>query len=287
MQKRISRIENSVQDKNSPAWKKLCEYVDLVAENGSDEFTPREYLGNELFEQIHTLPQSISKLKKVTKISLYGSQLKRIPPEIGEMQNLTHFDPYTSYNLHWFPYEITKCKKLIDSRISTRALYGNYKYRNGFPKLNHNPVRYENEKVNCSICEKEMEYIETEQFWVSLNVGTDVIPLLVNVCSAECKEKIPKPSENYVQFPHKGGADLKQPLTEDELWEIEMEQYEKEKEIIKAETKFNISDFKPLKLIRYLMLLIAVTSNFGDFLQGLLSYSKFFVFLYALNIATR
>lgn len=77
----ISKIKNDVQDRNSDAWKKLCEYVDVVAKNGNDEFSPREYLGDELFAQIYTLPESIGKLIKVKKVWLYGSNLKRIPPE--------------------------------------------------------------------------------------------------------------------------------------------------------------------------------------------------------------
>ena len=60
-------------------------------------------------------------------MNLYGSGLVRIPPEVGEMTALEDFDPYTSYRLHWFPFEITRCPKLKDSRVSTRALYGNFK----------------------------------------------------------------------------------------------------------------------------------------------------------------
>ena len=134
MNDRISRIENNVQDRDSVAWKKLCEYVEKVAEEERDEFSPFEELGKELYDQIHTLPESISKLKKVKKMWLYGSQLKRIPPEIGEMESLEYFDPYTSYNLHWFPYEIINCKKLKDSRVSTRAIYGNFKNRKDFSR---------------------------------------------------------------------------------------------------------------------------------------------------------
>jgi len=207
----ISKIPNDVQDRNSIAWKKLCGYIDEIAEMGTDEFVPREVLGNELFSQIFTLPESISKLKKVKKIGLYGSNLKRIPPEIGEMESLEYFDPYTSHNLHWFPYEITKCKKLKDSRISTRVLYGNFKNRKKFPQLKHNPVKYFGEKLKCSVCENELSYENTNQMWITAYVGTDTIPMLVNLCSEECKQNLPKPPENYVQYPHKGGADLKQP----------------------------------------------------------------------------
>ena len=38
------------------------------------------------------------------------------------MTNLEGLDPYTSYCLHWFPYEIIRCNKLKRSRVSTRAL---------------------------------------------------------------------------------------------------------------------------------------------------------------------
>lgn len=229
MKKEISKIENDVQDRNSLAWKKLCEYIDEVAESGTDEFVPREALGNELFAEIYTLPESISKLKEVSKIDLYRSNLKRIPPEIGQMESLRYFDPYTSYNLNWFPYEIMDCK-LHNSRISTRALYGNYKYRMEFPRLDHNPVRYFGESLKCSICKKELTYEETNQLWITLRTGTDAIPLLANLCSKECEEKLPQPPENYVQNAHKGGADLIQPPDSSELWKIKMAEREKERQ---------------------------------------------------------
>lgn len=217
MDKKISKIKNNVQDRSSEAWIKLCEYVEYTAKKGKKEFNPRKYLGDELFAQIYTLPESIGKLKKVKKVSLYGSNLERIPPEIGEMESLEYFDPYTSYNLKWFPYELTKCKNLRDSRVSTRAVYGNFKNRKRFPKLDHNPIRYLGENVKCSVCEKQMSYNEINQLWTTQRVGTDTLPFLANLCSKECEEKIPHSPKGYVQFPHKGGADLKQPTYEE--WE--------------------------------------------------------------------
>lgn len=251
----LFNIENNVQDKDSLAWKKLCEYVEKVAEEGGEEFSPFEYLGQDLYFQIYTLPENISKLNKVKKIGLYGSRLKRIPPEIGQIEALEYFDPYTSYNLHWFPYEIINCKNLKDSRISTRALYGNYKYRRPFPDLRNNPVRYDNKLLKCSICKSEITYEKTNQVWVSLLVGTDVIPLLANLCSKECEEKLPQPPKAYIQYPHKGGKDLKQPLNEDELWEIEFAKRQKEMADTKnknPEKKLNLKKFPTLKLIRKL-----------------------------------
>lgn len=264
MNKRISRISNDVQDRNSVAWKKLCEYVDQVAQKETDEFVPREALGDELFFQIFTLPKSIAKLKKVKKIGLYGSKLKIIPPEIGEMESLEYFDPYTSYDLHWFPLEIYKCKKLKDSRISTRALYGNYKNRMGFPKLDHSPVRYFGDNLKCSVCNKDLTYETTNQMWITAQIGTDTIPMLANLCSNECEQELPKPPKNYVQNPHKGGSDLIQPPDEDELWEIEMaemaemDKAEKEHKPEKIEPEIEYSEivekekarFPLIKLVR-------------------------------------
>ena len=226
MKDRIHRIENDVQDRNSVAWKKLCEYVEKVANENREEFSPAEELGQELFSQIHTLPETISKLKKVKKVWLYGSNLKRIPPEIGLMESIEYFDPYTSYDLHWFPFEITHCKNLKSSRVSTRTLYGNYKNRMGFPRLTNNPIRYIGDTIKCSVCEKTISYEQTNQLWISLCVGTDILPLLTNLCSTECEHKLPKPPEDYVQFAHKGGSELKQPLDENELFELKMAQYE-------------------------------------------------------------
>jgi hypothetical protein len=262
MSDRIHRIENDVQDRNSFSWKKLCEYVDKVANEDREEFSPLEELGQELFSQIHTLPETISKLKKVKKVWLYGSKLKRIPPEIGQMEALEYFDPYTSYDLHWFPFEITNCKNLKNSRVSTRTLYGNYKNRMGFPRLTNNPVRYLGDSVKCSVCGKEMTYEQTNQLWISLWVGTDVLPLLTNLCSTECEHKLPKPPEDYIQFAHKGGSELKQSRDENKRFELEMAKYESEQKDIPSqdETKSiptndkSVDNEKPklLKLIRKL-----------------------------------
>ena len=254
MNNRISAIKNDVQDRNSLAWKRLCEYVDKVESEGRDEFSPIEDLGPELYSQIYTLPETISKLKKVKKVWLYGSKLNRIPPEIGEMEALEYFDPYTSYDLHWFPFEIINCKNLKDSRVSTRALYGNYKNRMQFPNLTHNPVRYLGEKVKCSICKKEMTWEETNQLWVSIWVGTDVLPLLANLCSKQCESVIPPPPENYVPYPHKGSTQLKQPPDENELFEQEMKEWEQNQpesgQQLSLETEEPINPKKPIQLLK-------------------------------------
>ena len=143
-------FHTEVQDTNSDAWNSLEAYITKVRDDQSDELNPMSGIGWEKWEQIVTLPKSIATLKSVKSLSLYGSHLVRIPPEIGEMTNLEEFDPYTSRCLHWFPYEITRCKKLKQSRVSTRCLYGNYRYRPPFPSLPHNSTAFL--PSTCSVC---------------------------------------------------------------------------------------------------------------------------------------
>lgn len=199
------------QDRNCEAWSALEDYIAVVAKKGRDEFNPMRGIGPVFWRQIVTLPPSIAKLQSVKYFALYGSPLVRIPPEIGELKNLEEFDPYTSYRLHWFPYEITRCPKLTRSRVSTRALYGNYKFRPPFPRL---PADFpEVVPSSCSVCNGRFDSGKVIQIWISQRVATDVLPLLVHACSAECVEKLPKPPEGYVQLPHQGGLELEQPPT--------------------------------------------------------------------------
>lgn len=247
-----TKIKTRYQDRNSEAWNRLCAYIEKVEKENAEEFSPLEELGHELFSQIVTLPESIGKLKNVKKMWLYGSKLQRIPPQIGDMTALEYFDPYTSYDLHWFPYEITKCVHLKDSRVSTRTLYGNFKNRKSFPDLSNNPVRYDSETVKCSVCEKEMTYGQTNQKWITLRVGTDDLPLLANVCSSECENRLPEPRKGYVDKPHKGGVDLKQPTYGE--WEkeniVKMTVTEWEEELRKQNKNQEKEPVKLLKLIR-------------------------------------
>lgn len=197
------------QDTQSEAWKSLEEYVQKVAVDGADELNPMNGIGSGKWEQIVTLPRSIEKLQSVKVLNLYGSHLVRIPPAIGEMTNLEEFDPYTSYRLHWLPYEITRCKKLKRSRVSTRALYGNYKYRPPFPRLP--VVSADLTPPVCSVCREPFTRKGPHQVWISLLVAKDVLPLLVHACSSDCIRALPKPAENYVPEPHRGGLEIKQP----------------------------------------------------------------------------
>ncbi|WP_157531802.1 MULTISPECIES: hypothetical protein [unclassified Kitasatospora] len=162
------------------------------------------------------------------KFNLYGSNLVRIPPEIGAMSSLQEFTPYTSYRLHWFPCELTRCPSLKRSTVSTRALCGNEKLRPPFPPLQPgravtadlslddvDPGKWGTTAIRrCSVRDRSLGGAEIHQAWISLPVATDVLPLLVNACSAACLQVLPKPPEDYVQTPHAGGPGLAQPTAD-------------------------------------------------------------------------
>ncbi|MEM8905786.1 MAG: hypothetical protein AAGF02_18940, partial [Actinomycetota bacterium] len=101
------------QDENGEAWRQLLALIDEAAESGVTELAPALELGPELWPQIVTLPPTIGRLTEVRQLSLYGSNLRSLPPQIGQLRSLTNFVPYTSYRLHWFPYEITRCAALV------------------------------------------------------------------------------------------------------------------------------------------------------------------------------
>jgi hypothetical protein len=207
------------QDSDCDAWKRLLDLVEEAAANGSRTFAPLLDLPPGDETRIVTLPPTIAKLKAVSRLDLYASHLVRIPPQIGEMSNLKDFDPYTSHRLHWFPYEITRCRKLRRSRVSTRALYGNFKFRPPFPRLEPETVTGDFPSAmeaasdkRCSVCDRRLEG-PPHRVWISLLVATDVLPVLVTACSEECIQRLPRPAEGYVQKPHRGGLELKQPDT--------------------------------------------------------------------------
>jgi hypothetical protein len=201
-----------VQDTDSEAWKSLEAYIAKVREEGSDELNLRARIGSEQCEQIVTLPKSIGALKSVKVFEPVWEP--RCPDPSRDMTNLEEFDPYTSRCLHWFTYEITRCKHPTRSRVSTRCLYGNYKYRSPFPRLPQ--ISRALTPAACSVCGGPFSREHIHQAWISLRVATDVLPLLVHACSDRCIENLPKPAFGYVQRPYFGGLELEQPQAD--LW---------------------------------------------------------------------
>jgi hypothetical protein len=207
------KLHQPRQNRSGEAWARLLELVEVAAKDGREEFAPGRELGPELWREIFTLPATISKLTAVKRLYLYGSALVRIPPEIGDMTALEEFTPYTSYRLHWLPYEITRCQNLRQTTISTRALYGNYKFRPPFPRL---PQLLKSlAPATCSVCNGEFRESGPLQYWV-----TRGYPLLVHACSLKCIESIPEPDLEYIEHiagAHQGGLGLRQPETLYEL----------------------------------------------------------------------
>ncbi|MEV0529659.1 leucine-rich repeat domain-containing protein [Streptomyces sp. NPDC050439] len=219
------------QDTSAPGWRRLLELIDEAVADGREEFRPLVELSPEERRQIVTLPSSIARLTAVRHLVLYGSNLVRIPPEIGAMTDLEEFTSYTSYRLHWFPYELTRCAKLTRSTVSTRALFGNYKLRPPFPRLrlrpgedsvtdfdpgNLDPGRWGVTAIHrCSVCDGPIGRAGLHQRWISLQVATDVLPLLVNACSSACVAALPRGADDYLATPHSGGR-VDQPSSDED-----------------------------------------------------------------------
>ncbi|WP_367139051.1 leucine-rich repeat domain-containing protein [Saccharothrix sp. HUAS TT1] len=210
------------QDVTAAGWLRLLRLVDEAAADGRAEFAPFTGMSAAERRQVVTLPAAIAKLTAVKRLVLYGTNLVRVPPEIGAMSSLEVFDPYTSYRLHWYPYELTRCARLANSTVSTRALYGNFKFRPPFPALRPvteagradlaalDPGVWGATAVRtCSVCDGPVR--ELRQVWISGRVGTDVLPLLVNACSAACVAALPEPARDHVPTHHTGGPDVVQP----------------------------------------------------------------------------
>jgi hypothetical protein len=192
----------------------LCERIEQAIAAGEQDFEPLEGMSGVERAEIITLPASIGRLVQVRKLWLYGSHLVRLPPEIGAMRSLSDLDVYQSGKLHFLPYEITRCLGLRDSRVSTRALFGNFKYRAPFPDL----TEPENGQAlslhapsSCSVCDAPLDAARIVRRWITLRIATDWLPLLVNACSEACIGALPTPAAGYVQRPHVGGPLLVQP----------------------------------------------------------------------------
>jgi hypothetical protein len=199
-------LHHERQDTDCDAWKRLLELVEEAVLEEVEIFAPLERLkpGEEI--EIVTLPPTIAKLKSVKGFYLQGSSLVRIPPEIGEMSNLEYFDDYISYRLHWVS---LRDHALPESSPQHREHEPALR-RWAFPRLEGETASGEGTGHRCSVCQRPFSHAP-HRAWISLWVGTDVLPLLVNACSQACIERLPKPPDGYVQEPHRGGPELQQP----------------------------------------------------------------------------
>jgi hypothetical protein len=217
------RFHPERQDTTAAGWLRLIQLIDEAAADRRAVFKPFVEMTSAQRREVVTLPSSIAKLTDVKHFVLYGTNLVRIPPEIGTMSSLEVFEPYTSHRLHWYPYELTRCTRLRDSTVSTRVLYGNFKHRPPFPALRPvttaaeatfdtlDPGVWGTDAVHtCSVCDRPIGQ-QFHQVWISCRVGTDVLPFLVNACSPACIDALPKPARDHVQTAHTGGPAIVQP----------------------------------------------------------------------------
>jgi uncharacterized protein (TIGR02996 family) len=199
---RDASLHDAIQDTTSDAWKWICDQIETGIEKNETELDFRGV-------QVVTLPRSIGRMTTLRRLELYGSYIARLPRELGLLPELTKLDPYTSYNLHYYPYELARAPELRTTRVSTRALYGNFKFRPPFPLLA--PHEEPMPPRPCSVCDAVFDDRGQHRYWISRRVGTDVLPLLINACSAACLANALPASEGYVATPHRGGPSVEQP----------------------------------------------------------------------------
>lgn len=205
----VPNLHTKSQDVTTPGWQLLLQLVGSTCVAPASVFEPLAAIPADQWSAVITLPPSISDLTMVTALRLYGSHIRRLPPEIGRMSALSYLDLYTSYSLHWLPYEVLRCSALRDSRMSTRALYGNVKTRLPFPKLTAPQLTFVPQ--TCSVCDQPFRADGAQLLWTTQRVATDVVPLLIHSCSSDCTSHVPNAPEGYHARPHRGGGGVGMP----------------------------------------------------------------------------
>ena len=207
---RESQFHRDKNTESDRAWDIVQDVFDRVARHGNKKLILSEHMDREDYKALNTLPASIANLKDLRELVIYRSQISFLPREIMHCENLQVFTPYTSWRLHWLPYEITNCP-LKSTTISTRVLYGNYKLRPPFPNVKDKAWLWRDGKEYCSVCFKECD--DLDQYWISQVIGTDIVPLLASVCGFVCLSALGDPANGYVPYPHQGGPLVTQPET--------------------------------------------------------------------------
>jgi hypothetical protein len=205
----VPNLHVEQQDASALGWQLICEQIVSESGSGVAVFEPSATVPADLWATVITLPPEIQSFPKLLQLRLYGSNLRMLPPEIGRLDALEDLDIYTSYSLHWLPYEVLRCAQLRQSRMSTRALYGNAKTRLPFPRIS-GPIDALLPKT-CSVCDQPFGAQQPQVFWTTQRVGTDIAPLMIHSCSPECLAKVPDAPKGYHVRPHRGGGGVGMP----------------------------------------------------------------------------
>ncbi|HPF38831.1 MAG TPA: leucine-rich repeat domain-containing protein [Phycisphaerae bacterium] len=205
----VPNFHLETQDQTAPGWRAITRLIEQSAHARAGILEPSSRIPWEDWIGVITLPMTIASLEKVKQIRLYGSHLRRIPPDIGRMNALQSLDLYRSYLLHWLPYEVLRCRRLTESRMSVRALYGNRKTRLPFPRLS-NPIELLLPST-CSVCDRSFDERAPRLHWTTQRVATDTVPLLVHTCSKACVDSVPSAPKGCFERPHRGGGGVGMP----------------------------------------------------------------------------
>ena len=88
----VPNLHADAQDITASGWHLLLELVGSTRAASSSAFEPLATIPADQWSAVTTLPPSISDLKTVTTLRLYGSHLRRLPPEVGRMTALSNLD---------------------------------------------------------------------------------------------------------------------------------------------------------------------------------------------------
>lgn len=207
-------LHTDQQDTSAPGWLRFLDLLEEAMTRGETVFRPFLDIPLEDHAGVVTLPPEIGTYHALEELILYASPLLYVPPELGRLPNLRKFHIYTSPELHWLPYELTRCPALDNTSMSTRNVYGNHKNRAPFPDLTTPTSQAFLTRIRpetCSVCDATLDPAHTLHRWHSLWVGTDITPLLLHACSQACIDAVPDGPD--VPRPHTGGAHLTQPPT--------------------------------------------------------------------------
>jgi hypothetical protein len=200
----VPNMHIEAQDQSMAGWRQVTNLIERLARTSVAILEPSAQIAWEEWMRVITLPPEVAYLSQVKEVRLYGSHLRRLPTEIGRMSSLRELDIYTSYSLHWLPYEVTRCANLSASRMSTRALYGNRNTRLPFPRLSA-PIDVLL-LATCSVCDQPFDARTPQPFWTTQRVGTDYVPLLIHSCSNACIDPVPSAPSGFFERPHKGSG---------------------------------------------------------------------------------
>src|SRR5262245_61076897 len=88
----VPNLHIEPQDASAPGWSQTIDLVQAATADQSSTFEPSAQMAWEDWIGVITLPSQISLMHALKELRLYGSHLRRLPPEIGGMSALENLD---------------------------------------------------------------------------------------------------------------------------------------------------------------------------------------------------